>query len=181
MSTNNPYRHELTEACAPIKQRVNTIIFNFIGNKTWGLCLDIGERNPQTESLEKQLDIQIESTDIDLDIGTLSGSYDTVFCFEVIEHLFNPLHLLQQIHHVMKKDGILFLSTPKGKPHFLVAAHHFHEMYERDLRALIKRAGFDIVRLEYHRVRPLSHCIGFRPLLRFFLERKTMLELKKQS
>ncbi len=179
MTCASPYMHDVHEKNPAIRKRVHKIIFNFIGNKNIGKALDIGARNPLTETLEKHFATTIDSTDTDLDVGHLKGNYDTVFCFEVLEHLFNPLHMLLEIHNVLKDDGILYLSTPKAKPYFLIARHHFHEFHQRELLDIFKRAGFQVNRLAYHRVRPLSKCIGFRPFLRLIFERKTMVELKK--
>lgn len=174
---NNVCMHDIGEASELVNRRIKNIITNLIGERSLGKVLDIGERNPLLETLEKHYSISGDSTNIDLDIEELNGEYDTVFCFEVLEHLFNPLHLLLEIKKILKKDGVLYLSTPKGKPHFLSWKHHFHEIYERDLLALFKRAGFKVNKLSYHRIRPFGKVIGFRPLLRFFLERKTVVEL----
>ncbi len=179
MHYSSPYMHDLHEKKPAIRKRVHNIIFNFIGQKTIGSALDIGTRNPLTETLEKHFSIKIDSTDVDLDVGRLTGNYDTVFCFEVLEHLFNPLHMLLEIHKVLKDDGTLYLSTPKAKPYFLIARHHFHEFHHRELLDIFKRAGLKVNRIEYHRVRPFYKCIGFRPFLRFLFERKTMVELQK--
>jgi SAM-dependent methyltransferase len=41
------------------------------------------------------------------------GSFDVVLCCELLEHLiFNPLHLLSEIHRVLAKEGFLVLTTP---------------------------------------------------------------------
>lgn len=67
---------------------------NFIGNREFGKILDIGERNPFTLRLEEKHAISVENTQGDLDTIELKGSYNTVLCLEVIEHLMNPLQLL---------------------------------------------------------------------------------------
>ncbi|PIR13745.1 hypothetical protein COV49_01195 [Candidatus Falkowbacteria bacterium CG11_big_fil_rev_8_21_14_0_20_39_10] len=38
--------------------------------------------------------------------------FDVVFCGEVIEHLFSPDHLMNEVKKILNKDGILILSTP---------------------------------------------------------------------
>lgn len=38
--------------------------------------------------------------------------FEVVFCGEVIEHLFDPDHLLDEIYRVVKDDGVAILTTP---------------------------------------------------------------------
>jgi len=38
--------------------------------------------------------------------------FDTVICGEVIEHLVDPDHLLEEIYRVLKVDGCLLITTP---------------------------------------------------------------------
>lgn len=41
------------------------------------------------------------------------GQFDVVVCAEVIEHLtFNPTNMLNEIHRVLKPNGLLILTTP---------------------------------------------------------------------
>lgn len=40
------------------------------------------------------------------------GTYDFVFAFEVIEHLYKPKELLRFAHRILKKGGVFVLSTP---------------------------------------------------------------------
>lgn len=156
--------------------------FEFIGKREFGATLDIGPRNPFTIRLEEKYHISVDNTDGDLDIIDLQGSYDTVFCLEVIEHLMNPLRLLHQINAVLKPQGSLFLSTPKHKPHFLWDKHHFTELDDFRLNALVTRAGFKIIRKKFFRTTPLWwHFTGFRPFFRLFFNRSRIVELIKDQ
>ena len=178
----SPYMHGIDEiSCEKAAQKDLTTITKFIGSLRFGMTLDIGEENPLKLLLEKHYQQEIDSTSIDLYVGKLEGIYDTVLCFEVVEHLFNPLHMLLEIRKVLKDDGTLFLSTPKRRPHCMWYKHHFHEFSKRELLDLLERAGFSIVRIEYHRSgRPiLGYFRGIRSFLRLFIERKCILELKK--
>lgn len=52
-----------------------------------------------------------------LDVDTQSlpfkkQSINVVYCGELIEHLFDPDHLLEEIYRVLKKEGFLILTTP---------------------------------------------------------------------
>ena len=42
----------------------------------------------------------------------IKNKYDVIFCSEVMEHLFSPDDLLDEIKFLMNKDSILVLSTP---------------------------------------------------------------------
>ena len=52
---------------------------------------------------------------VDIDAEKFSfedGYFDIIVCGEVIEHLFDPDHLLDEIYRVLKRKGICLLTTP---------------------------------------------------------------------
>jgi len=158
------------------------ITLSFIGERDLGRVLDIGVRNPFTIQLEEKYNTTVKNTEGDLDIIELEGSYDTIFCLEVIEHLMNPLHFLLQVQKILKPGGVLFLSTPKHKPHFLWGNHHFTEYDEFRLEALFARAGFKTVRKHFFRTMPLWwYFTGLRPFLRMFFNKSRIVELVKKT
>ncbi len=141
--------------------------------------LDIGDRTMFTTELEHFFGCSFDCTAVDLDTDILIGRYDIVTCFEVIEHLFNPLHCLLQIKNVLAPDGRLYLSTPRYKPHILWSPHHFHEMSHRSARALLGRSGFTIMRQEKITTLPWwFYFTGIRPVLRGLFNRTWLFELK---
>lgn len=183
MHDHSPFRLTKKEL---IQSGINNTRFkhtlSFIGDHTSKLALDIGERNPLTPLLEEKLKINIQNTNIDLDVENLSGQYDTIFCFEIIEHLMNPLHLLIEIRNCLKGNGICYISTPICKPHFLWDPHHFTEYDHHRLNALVNRAGFEIIRYKVVRSRPLFWYLGgIRPLIRFFVNKTILIELRKKA
>jgi hypothetical protein len=149
--------------------------------------LDIGDHTSVTTMLESYFGCRFSNTTVDLDTGLLDADsgvagrrYPVVTAFEVIEHLFNPLHLLLEIRKVLDPapSSRLFLSTPSWKPGFLQSPDHFHEMPRRSLDALLSRAGFDVVRSAEFGVRSPLFCLkGVRPLLRCFFEKIRIFEL----
>lgn len=66
----------------------------------------------------QKINVEIDAyTQIDLNEEKLSTKYknqkfDVIFCGEVIEHLFSPDELLDEMKGLMHKDSILILSTP---------------------------------------------------------------------
>ena len=90
----------------------------FLNNYNAKRGLDIGDRTPFTDQLESFFNCPLENTTFDLDEGKLEWKYDIITVIEIIEHLFNPLHLLTEIAGILKDGGKFYLSTPKGKTFF---------------------------------------------------------------
>lgn len=147
------------------------------GNPRRGL--DLGDRTPLTDQLERIVGCPFDTTAVDLDIDSLTGNYGIVTAFEVLEHLFNPLHLLLQVRAVLSgADARLFVSMPLNKPRCLASPDHFHEMRRNEAMLLFDRAGFSVLRSGLFRFRhPLFYCSGFKPLLRAWYEKIQIYEL----
>ena len=144
--------------------------------------LDLGDRTPLTASLEQVFGCPFENTKIDLDIETLAGLFGAVTAFEVLEHLYNPLHALLEVKRVLiGEDARLFVSMPLRKPAFLASPNHFHEMTRISALSLFTRAGFGVVRSAEFRIRrPLFYLTGVKPLLRAWYEKVQIYELAVQ-
>jgi methionine biosynthesis protein MetW len=57
----------------------------------------------------------IKAYQLDIDEKTFPFNddyFDVVYCGEVIEHLFNPDHLLKEVYRVLKPGGSCIISTP---------------------------------------------------------------------
>jgi SAM-dependent methyltransferase len=178
----NPYRKKINSEYSQLD--TNTIrwskTLDFIGT-----CdkvksgLDIGDRTSFTLELEKVFGCVFKNTNIDLDTDRIKGEYDVITAFEIIEHLYNPLHFLEQIRKALIANGRLYLSTPLGKPFFLWAPGHFHEIHRERLYSLFKRAQFRIIRQNTFRIHPAYfYLTGFRPLLRGIFEKVQIYELR---
>ena len=141
--------------------------------------LDLGDRTPFTAVLEQHFGCPFENTTIDLDLEPLSGSFGVVTAFEVLEHLYNPLHALLEVKGLLAgKDARLFVSMPLRKPFFLASPDHFQEMTRRSALSLFTRAGFAVLRSVEFRIRhPLFYLTGVKPLLRAWYEKVQIYEL----
>jgi len=54
--------------------------------------------------------VQLDTDGADLPFG--DEAFDFVFCGEIIEHMFDPDHLLDEVHRVLKPTGTAILTTP---------------------------------------------------------------------
>jgi len=67
------------------------------------------------------------------------SSFDCVFCFDLIEHLINPISMLSEVRRVLTPNGSLFLVTPRKLFHEMHdRAHHVVEYEPYELDSLVR-------------------------------------------
>jgi SAM-dependent methyltransferase len=76
-------------------------------------------------------------------MGLKDHSFQVVTCFEVIEHIPNPGLLFSELKRMMKRDGVLFLTTPNRAMRLLPLQRpwnpeHLCEYTVRSLRRNLK-------------------------------------------
>jgi hypothetical protein len=145
-------------------------------------ALDLGPPNVLARVMTARFGVPIENTgQHDLDREPLAaccaGPYATITAFEILEHVLNPLFVLDGCRQVLRPDGVLYLSVPRRSAWewlYGKCAEHFHEFTRDELHWVVEKAGFDVVRHVDLRTTEMSP--GIRPLLRrirpnlFFLE-----------
>lgn len=95
------------------------------------------------------------------------NSFDTVICCEILEHLAkDPMHMMSEIHRILKPNGILVLTTPNVvsiralhamltgihpnlfskyvMPTLLPEAKHIREYTPKELLRLFADSGFTV-------------------------------------
>jgi len=97
------------------------------------------------ESIEtcKRKGIDARKVDVEKDRLPFEDNYfDVVFCLEVIEHLYDPIHLLMETRKILKSGGFLVISTPNlasihnrsallfGNQPFTTGMSHLYRAYE---------------------------------------------------
>jgi len=152
---------------------------NFI-DEAKGDILDVGGANELGRWVAKELDLNYYATNCDLDYDfDVNKKYDTMFCFEVLEHLFNPLFCLNNMVKYLKDDGIIYISIPKRLPHFLCGKNHFHEFDKQRFEYLLENAGLRIVKQSkfnsrydwgfyFTGIRPILRLLFFKPISRIY-------------
>ena len=83
------------------------------------------------------------------------GTFDFVFCMEVLEHVENPTFVLSEFHRVLKKDGCMLLSVPNVYNWLTLIANifklparegHIHSFTHLEMRTLLDFSGFKITK-----------------------------------
>ena len=65
------------------------------------------------------------------------NSLDFVIAFQVIEHIKKDSFFLKEIHRVLKKDGILFLTTPNSEKTLVRNPWHYKEYNFTELKGML--------------------------------------------
>lgn len=116
------------------------------------------------------------------DLPSYYGEFDVVTMLEVIEHVLDPVAVLQHARRLLRPNGILYLTTGNARPfrdrllawRYVIPEIHVSYFEPCSLEAALTRAGF---RPEY-RVRPRGYTdvIRFKTLKNIGVHRRSMLE-----
>jgi 2-polyprenyl-3-methyl-5-hydroxy-6-metoxy-1,4-benzoquinol methylase len=93
------------------------------------------------KSIDEKLARHINFYLSDINHFKSNKKYNFVTLGEVIEHVDNPLKVLEGFHDLLDDDGVLFISTCANCP---TIDHVYLFSNISDIRALIKEAGFEI-------------------------------------
>ncbi len=98
------------------------------------------------------------ATDLEADIPLPSATYQTILAFDIIEHIANEQHLLQEIMRICAPGGTIIGSVPHDEDKFLPAYnltfYHrsdvTHKRYYtvKTLTQALEAAGFSIITID---------------------------------
>jgi len=113
--------------------------------------LDIAGPNAAGDYISSYFNHDLYNTEGNLDTPDWTcpdKKYKYVYCFEVLEHLLNPLLFLTELKKKVQPDTRIFVTVPY---HFLRkhwGMNHWHEMDLMRLHYLFDLAGLKIIRFE---------------------------------
>jgi len=91
--------------------------------------VDISE---EALKIAKKRDIIVEKVNLNEEKLPFENDYfDAVTCLDVIEHVFEPRDLIKEINRVLKRGGILIISTPN--------------FTYKDIELLLSEHGFEVL------------------------------------
>lgn len=91
-------------------------------------------------------------------IPSPSGSFDTILCTQVLEHVQEPAQVLNELKRVLAPGGVLILSAPQyWETH--EEPNDFFRYTEHGLRHLLLSSGFEILE---HRSQGHGVCLAFQ-------------------
>jgi len=112
------------------------------------------------------------------------GYFDVVYCCHVLEHIVDDSSTLNEIHRILKDDGILLLSVPnifnlstmfKGKLKLkspFLSREHLREYKKDELMVLLNRCSFHILSLKMTGfLLPLGNIVFNFAILQFGLQK----------
>lgn len=99
--------------------------------------------------------------------GFVSGSFDVVCSFEVIEHVKKCEQYISEIHRILKKGGLFIVSTPNKERYPMAGLNPFHEreFTLEEFRGLLE-AAFDDVNIYGQRCKLKARQLYHIPLAR---------------
>lgn len=115
------------------------------------LGTEISEATAKWMRINFSLDIRCQEL---LTMNLQRNYFDCVTMFESIEHLNSPDNYLKKINHILKKGGILFVTTPNfnslsrmflGKNWSVFSREHLFYFSTKSLLRLLRINGFRIV------------------------------------
>ena len=89
-------------------------ILGSVGRPGWSL---VGVELSAAAALEAKKRRGVRPVRVDLERGRLplrSASFDLAICYDVLEHVFDPMALLAEIHRVLRPDGTALLCVPNA-------------------------------------------------------------------
>lgn len=145
-------------------------------NRGWKVAgVDLTE--PYAAVARSEFDIEVEIAPAE-SARALDRTWDVVVLAAVLEHLYEPLRLLERVASALRPDGVLFIDVPNecslytylGNAYLTLSGrdwamnlsptfspYHVVGFCPRSLKSILTRTGFDTVKLRSYRMTSSFH------------------------
>ncbi len=139
----------------PIEKRYHSILMPLGGTGTSILEIGAGDRSLQARLEKKWGDFSYKSCDIDtshphdfFDINEVTGQYDVICLFEIIEHLQldQASNMIQRCYSLLKPGGKIVVTTPNiyYPPGYMRDVTHVTAWCYDELGGFLELAGLEV-------------------------------------
>jgi len=90
----------------------------------------------------KKYGVNVKTVDI-LKEEPLVEKYDAISCFEVLQHIVDPVRTLKHFHQHLNQGGLLFITTRFRGNYSLALTHN--EKFEDNFSQVVQDNGFELV------------------------------------
>jgi 2-polyprenyl-3-methyl-5-hydroxy-6-metoxy-1,4-benzoquinol methylase len=141
------------------------------GGATWISGIEL---LPKPAELAKQVYDEVLVGDALVKVDEASGPFDTILCYDVLEHLYDPLALIKALYAHAAPGGRLHISVPNASHISLLRdlilkgtfgyqpfghrdATHIRWFTRRDISALVAEAGWTIETVAWSQLHRSRH------------------------
>ena len=125
--------------------------------------------------IDKSLTKYYEETEIDVkhSLNQINEKFDVITMFHVLEHLENPIEVLEQLKQKLNKNGKFIIEVPNNDDALLTLYHseafkdftywscHLFYFNEKCLKYLIKKCGLKCKKINYIQRYPYTNHFGW--------------------
>ncbi|MDD5082498.1 MAG: class I SAM-dependent methyltransferase [Dehalococcoidales bacterium] len=132
----------------------------------WGI--DIAE--PRIDRIKKRLEqdckIHVRVEDTNEKLNFADSSFDTITVVSVLEHVFDPYHLIRECHRLLRPGGTLIVQVPNvawfpNRIRMLLGklpvtsdesgwdGGHLHYFTVTSLKNLFRQEGLEVIKVDY--------------------------------
>ena len=80
--------------------------------EVWGVDIAEPRINRIQRKFGNESDIHVRVEDVNEQLGFKDGSFDTITVVAVLEHIFDPFHLIKECYRLLVKGGTLIVEVP---------------------------------------------------------------------
>lgn len=116
-------------------------------------AVEVVERNPDMADECARRGLTVHRAALE-DLARTHQAFDVAVCFEVIEHVFDPLHFVTEIAGLLRPGGLFIFTCPNGKGFDTLSlgaaspavdTEHVNLFNPLSIRALLRRAGLHVL------------------------------------